>query len=326
MTALINRLLFATDFSGCAMKAEEYAVLFAGVYQAPVDIFHVLELYPGLDPEYPVNQVYVDQLRRETDAQLEEAVRRLQNKRVTAEGRSVLGVPSLQICAAAAESHADLIVLGTRGKTGLEHLLLGSTAERVVINAPCPVLTVCLPGSHTGDSASAPRSAGFQHILAPVDFSDCSLDALEYAVQVAKQLKATVTILHVLEPVSYGLDLTLIHTSERERTRARLEAELDALVQAIALEGVTVHRAIRGGTPADSLLHFIDENRCDLVVMGTHGRRGLSHLVNGSVAEAVLRRAPCPVLTVKSPKFAPGHRRIISKAPAEDTSAPHRHS
>lgn len=319
MAALIHRLLFATDFSDCAMKAEEYALFFSGVYQAPVDIFHVLELYPGLDPEYPVNQVYVDQRRRETDAHLAETVRRFQDKRVTVKGWFVLGVPSAQICAAAAESHADLIVLGTRGRTGLEHLLLGSTAERVVIKAPCPVLTVCLPGSHTGHAAS-PRSAGCQHILAPVDFSDRSLDALEYAVQVAKQLKATVTILHVLEPVTYGLDLTLIHTSERERTRARLEAELDALVHAVALEGLTVHRAIRGGTPADSLLHFIDENRCDLVVMGTHGRRGLSHLVNGSVAEAVLRRAPCPVLTVKSPKFSPGHRRIVSKAPAEGTT------
>jgi nucleotide-binding universal stress UspA family protein len=326
MTALIHRVLFATDFSDCAMKAEAYAACISEAYHAPVEIFHVLELYPGLDPEYPINQVYVDQLRRETDAQLAEAERRFQDKRLNATVRYVLGVPSVQICAAAAESHADLIVLGTRGKTGLEHLLLGSTAERVVIKAPCPVLTVCLSGSRTGGEAVAVPAAGFRHILAPVDFSDYSLNALEYAVQVAKQLKATVTILHILEPVSYGLDLTLIHTSERERTRAHIEAELDRLVQAITLEGLTVHRAIRGGTPADSLLHFIGENRCDLVVMGTHGRRGLSHLVNGSVAEAVLRRAACPVLTVKSPKFASGHRRIVSKAPAEDVSAPHRDS
>jgi nucleotide-binding universal stress UspA family protein len=320
MTALINRLLFATDFSDCAMRAEEYAVFFSGVYQAPVEIFHVLELYPGLDPEYPINQVYVDQLRQDTDAQLADAVRRFQNKRITVNSRSVLGVPSAQICAAATESHADLIVLGTRGKTGLEHLLLGSTAERVVNKAPCPVLTVCLSGPHTGDAASVPGSAEAAHIVAAVDFSDCALDALEYAVQLAKQLKAAVTILHVLEPVSYGLDLTLIHTAERERTRARLQAELDGLVRAIALEGLTVHHAIRGGTPADSLVHFLGEHRCDLVVMGTHGRRGLSHLVNGSVAEAVLRRAPCPVLTVKSPKFAPGLRRIVPKASGKGTT------
>lgn len=326
MTALINRVLFATDFSDCALKAEEYAALFSRVYQASIDIFHVLELYPGLDPEYPVTQVYVDQLRRETDTYLAEALRRLQSKRISATLRSVLGVPSVQICAAAAESHADLIVLGTRGKTGLEHLLLGSTAERVVNKAPCPVLTVCLPGSHIGYATSASPAAEVQRILAPVDFSDCSLNALEYAVQIAKQLKATVTILHVLEPVSYGLDLTLIHTSEREHARAQLDAELDALVHAIALEGLTVDRIIRGGTPADSLLRFIKEHRCDLVVMGTHGRRGLSHLVNGSVAEAVLRHAPCPVLTVKSPKFAPSHRRIVSKTLPEDTSAPRRNS
>jgi nucleotide-binding universal stress UspA family protein len=93
------------------------------------------------------------------------------------------------------------------------------------------------------------------------------------------------------------------------------------LAQAIRLEGIIVHHAVRGGTPADSLLRTMSETPCDLVVMGTHGRRGLSHLVNGSVAEAVLRRAPCPVLTVKSPKFAPGHRRIVSKALSKDDAS-----
>ena len=317
MSALINRLLFATDFSDGAMKAEAYAAFFSEAYLAPIEIFHVLELYPGLDPDYPVNQVYLEQLRRDTDTHLAEAVRRLEDKRLTVNGRSLLGVPSAQICAAAEESHADLIVLGTRGKGGLEHLLLGSTAERVVSKASCPVLTVGMSQLCAGSASSALGFAGVTHILVAVDFSDCSLDALEYAVQVAKQLKATVTILHVLEPVSYGLDLTLVHTAERERVHARIQKQLDAFVHAIALEGLSVDPAIRGGTPADSLIQFLGENRCDLVVMGTHGRRGLSHLVNGSVAEAVLRRAPCPVLTVKSPKFAPRHRRIVVKASAE---------
>jgi Universal stress protein UspA and related nucleotide-binding proteins len=190
---------------------------------------------------------------------------------------------------------------------------VGSTAERVVNKASCPVLTVGVSQLCAGSASSALGFAGVTHILAAVDFSDCSLDALEYAVQIAKQLKATVTILHVLEPISYGLDLTLIHTAERERTHARIQRELDAFVHAIALEGLTVDHAIRGGTPADSVIQFIGENRCDLVVMGTHGRRGLSHLVNGSVAEAVLRRAPCPVLTVKGPKFPPRHRRLVVK-------------
>ena len=193
MTALINRLLFATDFSDSANKAEEYVVLMARLEGAAVDVFHVMELYPGLDPEYPVTQVYVDQLHRETDAELAKTVRRFQDQRIPASGRSVFGVPSAQ------ESHADLVVLGTRGKTGLEHLLLGSTAERVVVNAPCPVLTVRVPVSRDGAGASVTPPRGVHHILAPVDFSDCSLDALEYAVQVAKRLKVPVTILHVFD-------------------------------------------------------------------------------------------------------------------------------
>ncbi len=120
MAALIHRLLFATDFSECAMEAEEYDGVLATAYRASVDVFHVLELYPGLDLEYPINQIYLDQLRRDTDTQLAGAVRRFQGKQVKATGRHVLGVPSLQICAAAVESQAGLIVMGTRGKMGFE--------------------------------------------------------------------------------------------------------------------------------------------------------------------------------------------------------------
>jgi nucleotide-binding universal stress UspA family protein len=116
----LNRLLFATDFSECAMEAEEYDGVLATAYRASVDVFHVLELYPGLDLEYPINQIYLDQLRRDTDTKLAGAVRRFQGKRMKATGQHVLGVPSLQIRAAAVESQAGLIVMGTRGKMRFE--------------------------------------------------------------------------------------------------------------------------------------------------------------------------------------------------------------
>ena len=74
-------------------------------------------------------------------------------------------------------------------------------------------------------------------------------------------------------------------------------------------QGLTAHSVVQGGNTADSILEWSRANRIDLIVMGTHGRRGMSHVLAGSVAQAVLRRAPCPVLTVKSPKFSPGQRR-----------------
>ncbi|MBI4402492.1 MAG: universal stress protein [Nitrospirae bacterium] len=316
MAPFIGRILLATDFSECAARAQGYAVFLATACQAKLDILHVLEFQPGMDPDFPVNSLYLEQLRKETDRQLDDLVNRAKQAGLAAQGQHVLGIPSQRINEKAKDSDADLVVLGTHGRTGLEHILLGSTAERVVKGAPCPVLTVRLakPPGRAAEAGQAAVPAGIRHVLAPVDFSDCSLDALEYAVQVAKQFGSAVTILHVLEPVSYGLDFALVHAAEEHKMRKRLETRLADLATLLTSHGLQAKHVMRGGLPADSILEFVRGQGCDLIVMGTHGRRGVSHLISGSVAEAVLRRAECLVLTVKSPKFSPGHKRVVLDA------------
>ena len=150
-----------------------------------------------------------------------------------------------------------------------------------------------------------------ERILVPVDFSDCSLDALEYAVVVAQQAKASLMLLHVLEPVSYGLDFTLGHVRTREQIRESWTKRLEELASSHRHSDVQVESQLRGGLPSDSILDSAQTLPCDLIVMGTHGRRGISHTISGSVAEAVLRKARCPVIAVRSPKFGPGHSRVI---------------
>jgi len=150
-----------------------------------------------------------------------------------------------------------------------------------------------------------------ERILVPIDFSDCSLDALEYAVQVARRSGASIRLLHVLEPVSYGLDFTLLHTSKQEHMKEVMGQRLSDLAKALATAQVPTDVELRGGLPSDSILDGAKTMPADLIVMGTHGRRGLSHTLGGSVAEAVLRKSSCPVLTVRSPKFAAGHRRVV---------------
>lgn len=317
MAQLIGRILFATDFSDCAAGAEAYAVFLAQAYGADVDVLHVLEFYPGMNPDYPVNALYLDQLKQEADRQLEMVANRIGQSGIAVKSQQMLGIPSQQICSVAREYQSDLIVLGTYGRTGLEHVLLGSTAERVIATAPCPVFTLRAAQSTGRTPLQAAQSPiALQHILVAVDFSDCSLEALEYAIQLAKQFGAPMTILHVLEPVTYGLDFTLVHAGERKKMRERIESQLSVFVTAVESQGLPARYAIRGGTPADSILSSLQEAKADLIVMGTHGRRGLSHVLKGSVAEAVLRRAPCPVLTVKSPKFSPGYQRLIVRGGA----------
>lgn len=310
---LVNRILFATDFSECAGRAQAYAVFLAQAYQAKLEILHVLEFQPGMDPDYDVNRMYLEQLRKQAVQQLDELVNLPALAALSAQSRITPGMPSQQIKKMAKERDTDLVVLGTHGWTGLEHVLLGSTAERVVRDAPCPMLTVRLPRAR-GAPREPPTGMGpvaVQRLLVPVDFSDCSLEALEYAVQVGKQFKAVVTILHVLEPVSYGLDFTLRHAGEDRQVRNRVESCLSEFARLLVSQGLTTQHEVRGGTPRDSILDCARERESDLIVMGTHGRRGLSHLATGSVAEAVLRRAPCPVLSVRSPKFSPGHQRVL---------------
>lgn len=285
---LIKRILFATDFSACARHAEGYVAFLAATYKAAVTVLHVLEIYEGA-------YVTTVQDQHESESRLNDIVRRLRQPGVPVTHRLQAGIPDAIIGDAAEETQADLIVLGTHGRTGLKHILLGSTAERVLTMAPCPVLTIRLPEKAEGEEAKRPIQ--LKHVAIPIDFSDCSMDALEYGARIAKDRGASVTLLHILEPLSYGIDLTFGHAAEQNRQR--VAAQLKQAADEIQSQGVSVRAVIRGGVPADSILDYTRTSDCDLVAMGTHGRRGIAHVVKGSVAEAVLRRSPCPVLAGK---------------------------
>ncbi len=328
---LLGRILLATDFSDCARRALDYARFLAEAGSARLEVVYVQEFPPGMDPDYAVNVLYLERLRKEIDQQLDDLVREAtgggstsspsrsfdpevldgaeSRGRIAVTARQLVGIASQKIVDAARESEVDLVVVGTHGRSGLEHILLGSTAERVIRTAPCPVLAVRVPRQQADLPAA---SIAIRSILAPVDFSDCSLEALEYAAALAQPFKASVTILHVLEPVSFGLDFTLRHAEAHHQARAAWEARLADLTAALRDAGIQAGSALRGALPAESILDCAKEINADVIVMGTHGRRGLSNLVSGSVAEAVLRKAECPVLAVKSPKFRPGHQRLVS--------------
>ena len=309
---MIMRILFATDFSRWAKRAEDYACALACSWRASLTVLSVAEFPPGLNPDYSVNQLYLGDLLKHASSQLVDLKGRAERRGIAVTTRVATGIPSEEVIAAARAEDSDLLVVGTRGKTGLAHILLGSTAERVIRGAPCPVLAVRTePSDNEDEGGVLSRSVTLQRILVPVDFSDCSLDALEYAVVVAQQAEASLMLLHVLEPVSYGLDFTLDQSRTREDVRESWTKRLEELASSLKVTDVPVEFRLRGGLPADSILDSAQTLPCDLIVMGTHGRRGISHAISGSVAEAVLRKARCPVIAVRSPKFGPGHRQTI---------------
>jgi nucleotide-binding universal stress UspA family protein len=309
---MIKRILLATDFSRWARRAEDYACALACSWRASLTVLSVAEFPPGLNTDYPVNQQYLADLLKHASSQLVDLKGRAERRGMAVTTRVATGIPSEEVITAARAEDSDLIVVGTRGKTGLAHVLLGSTAERVIRGAPCPVLTVRMePADTKQEEGALSRPVTLERILVPVDFSDCSLDALEYAIVVAQQAKASLMLLHVLEPVSYGLDFTLSHIRTRDSEVSTWTKRLEELASSHQHSHVQVESRLRGGLPSDSILDSAQTLPCDLIIMGTHGRRGISHALSGSVAEAVLRKAHCPVLTVRSPKFVPGHSRVI---------------
>lgn len=140
-------------------------------------------------------------------------------------------------------------------------------------------------------------------ILVPTDFSERANTALTHACDLAKLSGATLHVLHVLEwhanPMpTFGLGLALPTWVQESKTAA--EQTLQQLIAKLCPEGLKVVPALLAGTPAKAVLSYANEHRTDLIVMTTHGRTGLVHALMGSVAESVLRTAPCPVLVVRT--------------------------
>lgn len=148
----------------------------------------------------------------------------------------------------------------------------------------------------------------FHRILVPIDFSPHSVRALEVATDLAHRFDSAVTILHVHEPNIYaGPGSYMMPTSTYERGRpavlAELEQQLERKREDLHTAGVRdVEIALLQGTPYDEIVRYAAENEHDLIVLGTHGRTGIRRALLGSVAERVVRKAPCAVLTVRLPE------------------------
>jgi nucleotide-binding universal stress UspA family protein len=221
--SLMKRILIATDFSVCARRALEYGVCFARAWSASLDLLHVVEVLPGLEADASAADPLMEPRRKESGRILSNLATLVRRDGMEVVWRVRQGIPSEQIVQAAREQRADLIVVGTHGRTGLDHILLGSTAERVIRRALCPVLTVRVARGHVAeqDEETPPR---IRHILVPVDFSSPSLDALEYAIQVVDGFGARLTLLHVLEPIYYDLELGLGRIEQEVQKRTHWEA------------------------------------------------------------------------------------------------------
>jgi nucleotide-binding universal stress UspA family protein len=199
------------------------------------------------------------------------------------------------IAEAAERSGADLIVIGTHGLGGFRHLILGSVTETVLRQASCPVLTVP-PRAH------ATSRLPFKHLLWPTDFSWSSLGALDLAFSFAQEAQAAMTLMHVLEePDENALFVARPYDVHRHGDVSAQEAmdHMLRLVPAGVSDWASPKTRVAHGVPAEEILRAAEEEGTDLIVMGVQGRKPLDLMVFGSTTNQVVRRARCPVLTVR---------------------------
>jgi universal stress protein A len=154
-------------------------------------------------------------------------------------------------------------------------------------------------------SAETPSMKPFQKILVPTDFSAHAEDATRVAADLARRYEAALTLIYVYEPLGLGVpdSLIMLTSDQLQQLSAAFEQSLtDARRGAIAAGAPKVDSRLLQGSPASGIIDFANQGGFDLIVMGTHGRQGVQHFLLGSIAERVVRAAPCPVLTVRLPK------------------------
>ena len=293
MTTTPHTIVVATDFSPTAEHAQRVAHRLAAAFGAELHLLHVRVLLE--DPHLGEEQRHqFERMLSDSDASTRGAL-----EAAGAAAADVRTVPHLvrglseseAIAETARDLDADLIVMGTHGRRGLSHVLLGSVAERVVRSAPVPVLTV---RQDSVDLESVRR------ILVPHDFSSHSEGAIRVAGAWADALGSSITLFHAVEPVVYpdfyAVDVLPGELSERLQRRSR-----DALEEAAStlLAGRTCEVRVVAGRAGEAIVETAVPTDFDLVILGTRGLSGLEHLLLGSVAEGVIRRASVPVLSVR---------------------------
>lgn len=150
-------------------------------------------------------------------------------------------------------------------------------------------------------AGAARKNLAIKRVLVPIDFSNCSLKALTYAVAFARQFKAAITVIYVIQPYyvagdyAGGLDYATLEQEIEENSSRRLKELAEKIIGDNAKYNVLIER----GRPVDEIARAADELNVDLIIISTHGHTGLKHVVLGSTAENVVRHAPCPVLTVR---------------------------
>jgi len=282
----IQNIMVATDFSACADSALKYAVGLAKRYRSALYTVNVLAHTPFVESA----DVEPEKIRRSAECKMADMAGSELFKGITHTELIREGEVADVLSDLVRQNQVDLIVVGTQGRTGLRKFLLGSVAEMIFRTAECPVLTL---GPHT----SRGLDGDVRHILFATDFGPASMEGFPYALSLAEEHRASLTLLHVAQSVVIGgPDSATLVTTSYEAV-ASGEQQLRELMRNEPSLWQEPEYLVQSGEPAENILRIAAKD-VDLIVLGVKRPALLTKHLGSGVAYRIVCEAPCPVLTV----------------------------
>lgn len=276
----IKKILIPVDFSETSMLAVEHAKKLASEFKAEITIIHTLETFSSI-ANFP--ELNFDNTTTDLTHAVENKLAQFSEELKTAAGSKVetmilTGRVSEQINMAAKETGADLIVMGTHGASGFEEFFIGSNAYKVVSSSRCPVITV---------QSTAVAYTGFKDIVLPIDNSIHSLEKVPYSLELAKQFKANVHLLGLLE-------------EKDEKVLPKVNLKLNQAEDYLKRNGVTCTRKIQyNANYAKATMNYAYDVKADLIVIMTEQEEDFSGILLGKFAQQVVNHSRVPVMSIR---------------------------
>ena len=298
MRVQFKKILCATDFSDFSNHTISYGVALAKEFEAKLFVSHVIDLSSvaiygefQLDPVGQQNRIMED-----ADAQLKELTG---DQPISWEPLITVGKPADEISRVVEEKNIDLVITATRGRSGLKRIILGSVTERLMRTLTCPLLVVNSP-EHKFVSA-ADQVIKLEKILVGCDFSPDSGQAFKHALSLAQEFQAELHLAHVIEPPTQpGLhkeDKPVLEEMQ-QNYQDLLIGKLKEMVPAEARNWCTPQTGLLEGQPYEEIVTYAESKDIDMIVLGVRGHGLVKTLFLGSTTDRVVRRSPCPVLSV----------------------------